>query len=172
MSLSKTLLPSSSPLSSHSRLCVSSLSSPSSHVCFLYSSLFCLTLSLSVSLSGGVKCKAETGAVHSVCESTAPRGTGSFQGPRTSLAFVRPARPRQREWEEEQSFNKNIVCEAFRQLTTMCAAHYRERMNQPGQGSRARWDDRRTKITSGGQRLIFGAKGQVDRREFPNSESA
>lgn len=37
-----------------------------------------------------------------------------------------PARPRQQQREEEQAFNKNIVCVAFTQSDALCAAHYRE----------------------------------------------
>lgn len=100
-----------------------SLSALPSLVClffFFFISLLTLLLLLSVSPFGCVKCKAETGAVHSVVANLRdPQGTGSFQSWGQAHHLWALARLRQQEWEEEQALNKNIVCAAFTQSATM-----------------------------------------------------
>lgn len=64
-------------------------------------------------LRGPLKCKASCNRSSARCEAVRwdrlPEDC-SFSGLRTRTVFVRGTGPRQAEWEEEQSFNKNIVC--------------------------------------------------------------
>lgn len=101
------------------------LFSPSSVLSSFVPYLF-LVFHLSLSLSSGVKCKAETGAGSSVCASPGTPRDGGLSGPRTSPAFVSSAGLRQQEREEEQAFNKNIVCAPLTQSATLCAPRYRD----------------------------------------------
>ncbi len=64
-------------------------------------------------LHGPLECKASCNRSPARCEVARwdwlPEDCG-FSRPRTRTVFVRGTGPRRAEWEEEESFNKNIVC--------------------------------------------------------------
>lgn len=123
---------------------------------FLLSSFYS-AVSLSISVSAGVKCKAETGHGREnvcVCTSSSDPWDRPLSGLRTSPAFVSPG---QQEREEEQTFNKNIVCPAWRQSAALYTTEEESGASMLASkgsgGQQVRWD-------GGPDELVeeFGAK--------------